>query len=355
MDQNYIIRPEDGVLVTGAGGFIGCYVINELLKRGFSSIRCLIRETSDTSRLINTIDKHNARGRVEIISGNLLSREDCLKITKDMKVIYHLAAAMGTKSFSEAFLNSVVTTRNLIEPVLKNGCLRRFVNVSSFIVYKSPSGKRGKVIDESSPIERQPETRAQAYCYGKVKQDELVSFYGEKYHLPYVIVRPGTVYGPGKAFIPPRIGNDTFGIFLHLGGPNRIPLSYVSNCAEAIVLAGLAPGIEKEVFNVVDDDLPTSRRYLREYKKKVKDFKSIYLPHFISYLLYFGWEKMAKWSKDQIPPVYTRKEWKGIWKKAEFTNDKIKQRLGWQQTISTEEGLKIFFEYCREFYRIKKA
>jgi len=58
--------------------------------------------------------------------------------------------------------------------------------------------------------------------------------------------------------ITPRVGIDTFGTFLHLGGANQIPLTYVDNCAEAMVLAGIAPGIDGEVFNIVDDDLPSS-------------------------------------------------------------------------------------------------
>src|SRR5438874_10347596 len=50
---------------------------------------------------------------------------------------------------------------------------------------------------------------------------------------------------------------------------NTIPLTYVDNCADAIVLAGLKPGVDGEVFNVVDDDLPSSRRFLRLYKQNV--------------------------------------------------------------------------------------
>jgi len=352
MPGDFIINQNETILVTGASGFIGSYVVETLLNKGFNAVRCLIRETSDGTRLFNIISENNAENRIEVIKGNLLSKDDCQRITKDVKVIYHLAAAMGTKIFSEAFLNSVITTRNLIEAALQHNCLKRFVNVSSFIVYKSSGGRKKGVLDESSPVEKEPEKRAQAYCYGKVKQDELVIYYGEKNNLPYVIVRPGTVYGPGKAFIPPRVGTDTFGVFLHLGGPNRIPLTYVSNCAEAIVLAGLVPGIEGEVFNIVDDDLPTSRQFLREYKKKVKKFKSIYVPHFLSYFLYFVWEKIAAWSRGQIPPVYTRKEWKAIWKKAHFKNDKIKEKLRWRQTISTRQGLDKFFDYCRKYYKI---
>ena len=70
-----------------------------------------------------------------MVKGNLLSREDCIAATKDVAVIFHLAAGTGEKSFPDAYMNSVVTTRNLLEASLRHQCLRRFVNISSFAVY----------------------------------------------------------------------------------------------------------------------------------------------------------------------------------------------------------------------------
>ena len=83
----------------------------------------------------------------------------------------------------------------------------------------------------------------------------------------------------GRRTIPGRVGIDTFGFFIHLGGGNRLPLIYVDNCAEAIVRAGLVEGIDGEVFNAIDDDLPTSREFLRLYKKNVKRIFSVYIPY----------------------------------------------------------------------------
>ncbi|MBE3141691.1 MAG: NAD(P)-dependent oxidoreductase [Thermoplasmata archaeon] len=346
--EDLLIDFGDRILVTGAAGFIGTRLVHILLERGFTNILCLIRETSDLSRLKEVINQNNGYGRVELLTGNLLSKEDCRAMANNVVLIYHLAAGTGTKAFSEAFLNSVVTTRNLLEATFEHKCLRRFVNVSSFAVYNNRHKCRWRLLDESSPVEYHPESRAEAYCYGKVKQDELVMEYGGKRHLPYVIMRPGTVYGPGKKFIPGRVGIDTFGAFLHMGGPNRIPLTYSDNCAEAIMLAGLKKGIEGEVFNIVDNDLPTSRQFLRLYKKMVRRFKSLYMPHSVSWLFCLFWEKLSAWSKGQIPAAFTRREWSAYWKKTYYSNEKLKNMLGWSQGVPTEEGLKLFFDASRD-------
>lgn len=61
----------------------------------------------------------------------------------------------------------------------------------------------------------------------------------------------------------------TFGLFLHMGGGNAVPLTYVDNCAEAIVLAGIRAKVEGETCKVVVDDLPTGREFLRLYQRNV--------------------------------------------------------------------------------------
>jgi len=91
-------------------------------------------------------------------------------------------------------------------------------------------------------MENRPALRGDAYSFAKVKQDELVAEYGSRFQIPYVIVRPGAVYGKGNESITVRVGIGTFGLFLHLGGSNPVPLTYVDNRVEAIILAGLKEG-----------------------------------------------------------------------------------------------------------------
>src|SRR2546426_4420911 len=297
----FIIGPDDPILVTGATGFIGSRLVESLLDRGFRNVRCFARLSSKVAR-VEAAGRRYAGARVEMITGNLLSREDCAAATKDVAVIFHLAAGRGQKSFPDAFMNSVVTTRNLLEASLRHQCLRRFVSISSFAVYTNTQKPRGRLLDESCPVEKRPEVRGDAYCFAKVKQDEIVTEYGKRFGIPYVIVRPGYVYGPGNEAIPGRVGIGTFGVFLHLGGSNTIPFTFVDNCTEAIVLAGFKKGVDGEVFKVVDDDPPSSRTVLRLYKQNVRRFRSIYLPPLVRYAFCLLLGEYSILSEGQFPP-----------------------------------------------------
>jgi nucleoside-diphosphate-sugar epimerase len=345
-ENGFIISPNDRILITGASGFIGSKLVANLLDRGFRNLRCLVRPSSQTAGLA-ALGSGRDGARVEIVKGNLLSREDCAAATKDVSVIFHLAAARGEKSYPDAFMNSVVTTRNLLDASLECQQLKRFVSISSFAVYSNMEKPGFRRLDESCPVETSPQRRGEPYCFAKVKQDEIVNEYAAKFGMPCVIVRPGYVYGPGNPGISGRVGIGTFGVFLHLGGSNRIPLTYVDNCADAIALAGLTKGVDGEVFNVVDDNLPTSRRFLRLYKQNVRRFTSLYVPHSCSYLLCCLLEWYSNWSQGQLPPVLSRSKWHAYWKKTYYSNAKLKARLNWAPKVPMSEGFRRYFDSCR--------
>ena len=349
--HNFIIDSEDPILVTGAAGFIGSRLVKRLLDYGFRNIRCFVRPSSNTNRLRTAIAASGAENTAQIISGNLLSKQDCAQAVNDIGVIFHLAAGGSAKSFPDAFMNSVVTTRNLLEATIQRKCLKRFVNISSLAVYSNQGGSRCRSLDETSPIEVDPARRGDAYCYAKAKQDEIVEEYARNFSIPHVTLRPGVVYGPGTGGITARVGIGTFGIFLHLGGFNKLPLTYIDNCADAMVLAGLTKDVDGEVFNITDDDLPSSREFLRLYKRNVTHFRSIYIPHLFSYFLSYIWERYSDWSEGQLPPVFNCRRWYAYWKKATYSNAKLKSRVNWQPKLPTAEGLQEYFRYCREKVR----
>jgi nucleoside-diphosphate-sugar epimerase len=341
-----LIASHELILVTGASGFIGSRVVQRLVDRGFRNIRCLVRPSSGSkaTRLLAIGEP----GQVDVVRGNLLSREDCLAVTEHAVAVIHLAAGRGEKSYPDAFMNSAVTTRNLLDACVEHGACRRFVNISSFTVYDNGHKSTGKLLDETCGLESRPELRGEAYCFAKAKQEEVVASYRDRFGLSVVTLRPGVVYGPGNLAISGRVGIDSFGVFLHLGGSNRIPLTYVDNCAEAIVLAAVRPLEGSEAFNVVDDDLPSSRQFLKRYKAGVRKFRSFYLPKPASYMLCYLWEKYYDWSKGQLPPAFNRNRWNSLWRKTEYDNKRLKQRLGWAPVVSTEEGLQRYFAACRQ-------
>jgi len=341
---SFIIGPDDRILVTGAAGFIGSRVVESLVDRGFRNLVCFVRPSSELAGIEAIVERRPPGSRIEVIQGNLLSRADCEAACKDVAVILHLAAGTGEKSFPDAYMNSVVATRNLLDASLRCARLQRLVLVSSFAVYTNR--QTSSRLDELCPMEDHPERRGDAYCYAKVKQEEIVAEYGKNFGIPYVVIRPGSVYGEGTSGLTGRIGLGTFGLFLHLGGSNTIPFTYVQNCADAIVLAGLVKGVDGEGFNVVDDDLPSSRQFLRQYKKNVRRFKSVYVPHAISHALCCLWERYSLWSNGQLPPVFTRSRWYSEWKKTRYTNEKLKRRLGWSPKVSTGEALRRYFQSC---------
>jgi nucleoside-diphosphate-sugar epimerase len=346
MQRPFIVDKTDPLLVTGATGFLGPAVVKALLSLGFQNVRCLVRPSSDTRHLMSVCANGGA-DKVSIVVGNLLSRSDCQRACQGVAVIYHVAAA-SEKSFAGSFLNMVVTTRNLLEGVAHQPGFRRFVNVSSLAVYSNYNLARGQVLDETCPVERDPVGRHDPYCYGKLRQDELVRNYEKNQGIPCVIVRPGPIYGPrARAGLHARIGLDTFGIFLHLGGGNQIAFTYIDNCAEAVAMAGLVNGIEGEVLNIIDDDLPTSRQFLRSFKKQARDFGSLRVPYPLFYASSWLWEKYSTWSQGQLPPAFNRQLCTIYYRGNRYSNEKAKQLLGWQPKVGTTEGIQRHCEYFK--------
>jgi nucleoside-diphosphate-sugar epimerase len=341
-----IIDSDDVILVTGANGFIGSRVLERLIQYGFKNLRCFIHQDSDPEPLERFAEEHSS-ARLEIFPGDLVTKRDCKKAVRDAALIFHLAAGFG-KSFKLVNRDSVVGTRNLLDAVARAGQIKRFLNVSSFTVYSTRKLKKGAVLDESCEIYTRPELKGEAYCVGKVRQEELVREYNVEHAIPYVMVRPGYVYGPGKVEISGRIGIMRGNVFLHLGGANPIPLVYVDNCADAIILAGLVEGIEGQVFNVVDGDMPKSSAFLELFRKNVKPVRSINVPKAVSYLLCACWGTASKLSGGRLPLTYNLHRWSDDWKGHRYSNEKIKKELGWEQRVSFEEGSTRCFDSWKE-------
>jgi len=343
LNSDYIVSRDERILVTGPCGFIGSNVVEALLEFGFTNLRCFVRPSSRLERLKEVFDRFSFEKNVEMVTGDLLSKADCRDAADGVSVVYHLAAGIE-KSFAGAFMNSALATRNLMDAFLERSLPKRFVNVSSFAVYSNLSLKRNGFLDETCPLEAASQDRFDAYGFGKLKQEEIVREYTNRHGLPCVTLRPGYVFGPGKQELSGRVGIKTFGPFIQINGSNQLPVTFVSNCAEAIVLAGLQPGIDGEVFNVVDDELPTGRQFLQACKR-AKRFRSIRVPYWLAYGACFAWEKYSKWSNGQLPPVFNPRRCAAEWKSQRYSNEKLKERVGWRPSVPMKQAMEAFLAH----------
>ena len=132
--------------------------------------------------------------------------------------------------------------------------------VSSLGVYGASALHEGSVLDEACPLDPQPHRR-DPYSYSKVEAEHIAWQSHKDRALPLVVVRPGVIYGPGRGCLSSRVGLQ-FGNYMIRLGSQKMPYTYVDNCAAAIERAATLPGMEGQAFNIVDDELPTGRQVL---------------------------------------------------------------------------------------------
>jgi nucleoside-diphosphate-sugar epimerase len=281
----------------------------------------------------------------------LTSEADVAQALNGINIIFHLAAGMRG-SPADIFWDSVICSNRMLS-VIKASRSLRIVLVSSFGVYGVAQSPRRSLVDENTPLEPFPEQR-DPYSYGKWRQESQFREHQQRLGFELVVVRPGVVYGPGGGRLSTRVGLNLAGLFLHCGHGNILPLTYVDNCAEAIVIAGSHPAAAGESYNVHDDDLPTARSYLKQYKLYVRRIPSFPLPYFAIIGLSHLIKKYHRFSKGQLPSILTPHKSASLWKGNRFSNDKLKS-LGWRPLVATQEGLRRTFQSFAEEDRLNEA
>jgi nucleoside-diphosphate-sugar epimerase len=322
------------ILVTGATGFLGPFLVERLIAHGAEQIRCLVRPSSDRSTL-ERIQREHPDARVEFVAGNMLSQEDLVRVVAGVSHVYHLAAALRG-SPADMTLNTVVGSKRLIQAIGLRPI--QVVLVSSFAVYGVAALPPNARIDESTLLETHPEKR-DVYAQTKLRQELLFREYQKQARFELVVLRPGVIYGPGGGTFSVRVGLQLPGLFLHLGGNNKLPLSYVENCADAIALAGAHPDAAGETYNVHDDDLVSASQYMRRYRRTVKPIRRVRIPYYATRAISALVEWYHERSSGQMPAVLTPYRAASVWKAQQFDNRKLKA-VGWRQLLGTEEGLR---------------
>ena len=205
------------------------------------------------------------------------------------------------------------------------------------------------MVTEDTPYEPYPEQRGY-YSHSKIEAEKLVLRYGDEQRLPIAILRPGTIYGPrGKLFFP-RIGYSLKDkVFLIIGrGDHLLPLAYVENVVDAILLAGTQNEAVGQIYNIVDDDKITQREYLNELIQRT-GLKALTL-HVPLGLMYFTAslvEAQAALAKAKSSRNSSRYRLVCATKDLRYDTSRAKNKLQWKPTVSLEEGLKRAFEWYK--------
>jgi nucleoside-diphosphate-sugar epimerase len=319
------------VLVTGAGGFLGRFVVETLLERGHS-VRAIVRPSSVAMRW---------EGDVEIFTADLRAAGSLSQAFDGVDAALHLAAA-GSGSEDIQFASTVVGTERFLDGMARSS-VKRLIHVSSIAVYDW-SSVRG-LMDEETPLAKDIYSLG-AYAMTKTWQERLVARAAQINGWDLTIMRPGFIWGPGHADIA-GMGRRIGRIYLTFGFFTRLPLSHVRNCADCLVLAVETPLSGTQVFNVVDSDDVRIWRYVSEYKRRSNQ-RGLIIP--IPYRIGLGIAILAEWTsriafgkKGRLPSLLIPSRYESRFKPVRFGNDRIKRSLGWKQRYSFAQCLDFTF------------
>ncbi|GGF94432.1 MULTISPECIES: NAD-dependent 4,6-dehydratase LegB [Cysteiniphilum] len=236
---------EKVVLVTGADGFIGSHLVEMLVKQG-ARVKALSQYNS--FNYWGWLEDIDCLNNIEVLNGDIRDPHYCKEITKDVDVIFHLAALIAIPYSYVAptsYVDTNITgTLNICQAAKENGC-KRIIHTSTSEVY----GTANYVpIDEKHPL--QPQS---PYSASKIAADAMAMSFYNAFGLPVTIVRPFNTYGPrqsARAVIPTIITQIANGIKeIKLGdvSPTR-DFNYVEDtCRGFIALAECDRAIGKTV------------------------------------------------------------------------------------------------------------
>jgi UDP-glucose 4-epimerase len=315
------------VLVTGAGGFLGRYVVKRLLQRGHG-VRALIRPASPAP---------DWTGEVEIVRADLRVHVDLAAALAGIDAVIHLAAATSG-SEEVQFASTVAATERFLAAMAKSP-VRRLILVSSLVVYDW-SRARGR-LDEETPLLKDVYPMG-AYTIAKAWQERVVARAANAHGFDLTIMRPGFIWGPQHAELA-GMGR-RFGRTHVMFGPfTRLPLTYVENCADCLAAAVDCPAAIGETFNVIDDDRVRVWRYVKEYARRTGR-RGLMVP--LPYRFGLGFAQLAAFvsrrlfgKKGKLPSLLTPSRFEAQFKPVQFGTRKLKEKLGWAPPLSFSECL----------------
>ncbi len=237
------------VLVTGAAGFIGRWVVGELLARGHTVLPIDNLVAGDAT---NLDEFTGAPGLLPFEPGDVRDASACRRWTAAVDAVAHLAASISVQDSIDdpatTFENDVVGTFNVLEGARASGA--RVLFTSTCMVYDRASTPEG--IAETHPTKP-----ASPYAASKLGGEALTLSYGHAYGLPTTVVRPFNTYGPfqrsvgegGVVAIFTRLSLRGETLRIYGDGTQTRDLLYAADCARFVCDALFSDAATGRILN----------------------------------------------------------------------------------------------------------
>ncbi len=324
------------VLVTGATGFLGEYIVKELSEKGYKVIA--FGRNEEKGRDLSRRYIHTS-----FIKGNFENIDDLKNIDENIDYIVHAGGLSTVWGKWKDFYNSNVKgTENIIR-FCKESDIKKLVFISSPSIYAKP--KDGFLIKEE---EAPSENRLNFYIRSKILAESRIK---EISNMTWVIIRPRGLFGVGDTSIIPRLLrlNSKIGIPLFSEGSQMIDITCVENVALSIRLA-----LEKEeaignIYNITNDE-PMQFKEILELFFDEMGIKGRYIRlnysviKFIVNLI----EKLYSFFKIGGEPPLTLYTLYLLKYSQTLSVEKAKKDLGYKPEITIREGIRNYVRYNRE-------
>lgn len=322
------------VLVTGATGFLGKYVVEELVEHGYQ-VRAFGRNRAIGQSLVNA--------SVTFIQGDLTNQEDLTKACQEMDMVVH-AGALSTVwgSWEDFYQTNVLGTKYVLE-ACREAKIERLVYVSSPSIYAAPRDQLD--IKESDAPQ---ENRLNNYIRSKLASEKLFKDYPD---VSSVILRPRGLFGIGDTSILPRVLNLSQKIGIPLIGDGRqlMDMTCVENVALAIRLALETPQAAGEVYNITNGE-PRAFRNLIEETLRGLGYPIRYrkIPAPLVCAISSSLEFIYKSLKLKGEPALTRYTYYLLRYSQTLDISKAERDLGYRPKITISEGIEQYVQDYRK-------
>ena len=320
-------------LVIGGTGFIGSHIVKNLISKDIE-VRVLIRKKSDIKRLS---DK-----RIELKYGDISDIDSLREHTKDVDLVYSAFGILGQWGILEQIYWEVNTkgVKNLLESCL-NRKIKQFIHISSAgVLGPLPPGV---VADESFPY-----NPSNVYEKTKCEAEKEILNYGKKQGIPFIIIRPEFVYGPGDTHVLGLFKAIKAKRFVLLGtGRSLLHPTYIDDLIQGINLCIENKNSVGKIF-LITGNKPIA---VKELAKIIAKEAGVRLPK-IKIPLFFA-NATAKILElgtrvSNFEPLLTTSRVKFFTENRAFSYEKARNELGYVPKVDFREGVRKTIHWYEE-------